>query len=112
MVLISAGILLLSNYGIWLPLTLPIILLFSGIAFIAFRNYLATKPDSVNTETPSADKNHIIGQTFQQQGHLDWAFEKFKTCPLNASLMTTLYKLGQEYEDKQQFKKAVSVTSI
>ncbi len=57
----------------------------------------------------SEDKNYSLGQAFFEEGQLDWAYDKFRACTLNHSLMETLYTLAQEYENKQEFKSAVSV---
>ena len=102
---------LLVSQNLWLRLTLPSTLLFTGTTFACFRNFMkpAFSDDQFELETRKSERNYTVGQAFMQQGHLDWAFDKFKACPLNNSLMGTLYKLGQEYENKHQFQKAISV---
>jgi serine/threonine protein kinase len=46
---------------------------------------------------------------FQGQGQLDIAFEKFRKCPLDDSIMDPLYNLALDYERKRQFNKAGSI---
>lgn len=102
---------LLASQNLWLRLALPSTLFFTGTTFVCFRNFMTpgSNDDQLESDARKAERNYTVGLAFQQQGHLDWAFDKFKTCPLNNSLMGTLYKLGQEYENKHQFKKAISV---
>jgi hypothetical protein len=47
--------------------------------------------------------------SFQSQGLLDLAFEKFRKCPLDASMKDVIYNLGLDYERKRMINKAISV---
>jgi len=107
-VLVGGDLLLLYLHGIWLRLTIAIALLLSGYAFITCFHYLKKRSDE-QFENGSPENNYKVGLAFLQQGHLDWAFEKFKACPNNSQQMQVLYKLAQSYEHKQQLKKAISV---
>ena len=51
----------------------------------------------------------MLGLAFQGQGQLDMAFEKFRKCPLDDSIMDLLYNLALDYERKRQFNKAGAV---
>ncbi|MEK7381982.1 MAG: serine/threonine-protein kinase, partial [Elusimicrobiota bacterium] len=51
----------------------------------------------------------MLGLSFQGQGMLDLAFEKFRLCPLDDNLKDTLYNLALDFERKRQFSKAAAV---
>ena len=53
--------------------------------------------------------NRTLGLSFQSQGILDLAFEKFLRVPLDEGMKDILYNLGLDYERKRKFEKAVSV---
>jgi serine/threonine-protein kinase len=57
----------------------------------------------------SAESNRMLGLAFQGQGQLDMAFDKFRKCPLDDSLMENLYNLALDFERKRQFNKAEAV---
>ena len=108
--LIIAEVFLLSHFNIWLKLVLPITLLFFGYVFSKIINHLKERRGKQKQgKIDSAEKAFTIGQAFHQQGHLDGAFEKFKSCPNNSKLMEAMYQLAQDYEKKQRYKKAISV---
>ena len=64
----------------------------------------STSAGSVDTET-----NRMLGLTFQGQGMLELAFDKFRTCPIDDSMKDLLYNLGQDFERKRMSSKALSV---
>jgi serine/threonine-protein kinase len=51
----------------------------------------------------------MLGLSFQGQGMLDMAFEKFRKCPVDDSMKDVLYGLALDFERKRQFNKAVQV---
>ena len=51
----------------------------------------------------------MLGLALQQQGQLDMAFEKFRQCPRDESILGVMYNLALDYERKRQFNKAISV---
>jgi serine/threonine-protein kinase len=55
------------------------------------------------------ESNRMLGLSFQSQGLLDLAFEKFRKCPLDASMKDVIYNLGLDYERKRMINKAISV---
>jgi len=66
------------------------------------RRYDITSKESIET-------NRMLGLSLQSQGLLDLAFEKFRKCPLDASMKDLIYNLGLDYERKRMINKAVSV---
>jgi len=57
----------------------------------------------------SAESNRTLGLSYQQQGQLDMALDKFRNCPLDDSMMEPLYNLALDFERKRQFNKASSI---
>jgi len=55
------------------------------------------------------ESNRMLGLSFQSQGLLDLAFEKFRKCPLDGSMKDVIYNLGLDYERKRMLNKAISV---
>jgi serine/threonine-protein kinase len=55
------------------------------------------------------ESNRMLGLSFQSQGLLDLAFEKFRKCPLDASMKDVIYNLGLDYERKRMINKAIAV---
>jgi serine/threonine-protein kinase len=55
------------------------------------------------------ETNRMLGLSFQSQGLLDLAFEKFRKCPLDDAMKDVVYNLGLDYERKRMINKAVSV---
>jgi len=61
------------------------------------------------TSKESIETNRMLGLSFQSQGLLDLAFEKFRKCPLDDAMKDVVYNLGLDYERKRMINKAVSV---
>ena len=57
----------------------------------------------------SIESNRMLGLSFQSQGLLDLAFEKFRKCPLDDAMKDVIYNLGLDYERKRMLNKAVSI---
>ncbi|MBW2000783.1 MAG: serine/threonine protein kinase, partial [Deltaproteobacteria bacterium] len=57
----------------------------------------------------SIETNRMLGLSLQSQGLLDLAYEKFRKCPLDETMMDVVYNLGLDYERKRMPHKAVSV---
>ncbi len=61
------------------------------------------------TSKESIETNRMLGLTFQSQGLLDLAFEKFRKCPLDDAMKDVVYNLALDYERKRMINKAVSI---
>ncbi|MBN2062921.1 MAG: CHASE2 domain-containing protein [Deltaproteobacteria bacterium] len=57
----------------------------------------------------SIETNRMLGLSFQSQGLLDLAYEKFRKCPMDDSMKDVIYNLGLDYERKRMINKAISV---
>ncbi len=55
----------------------------------------------------SLETNRLLGLSFQSQGLLDLAFDKFKKLPLDNETKDLIYNLGLEYERKRLINKAI-----
>ncbi len=97
---------MLSEYT-WLKLMSPIVALLFGHIVLTSKHFLEHRLQHIYVELSEANK--ALGQSFHSQGQLDQAFEKYRSCYVDASLLSQLYNLGLDYERKRQFNKAVSV---
>ena len=101
---------LLVNYGAWLKVAYPALLLLVGYMVAVSSRYLFTERAKERVEADSIETNKMLGLSFQGQGLLDMAFEKFRKCPVDDEpIKEALYNLGLDFERKRQFNKAVSV---
>jgi serine/threonine-protein kinase len=57
----------------------------------------------------SIEINRLLGLSFQSQGLLDLAYEKFQKLPLDIETKKILFQLGLEYERKRMINKALTV---
>lgn len=114
-----AGVLLLGLLGseytllvteqMWLELASPAALLLVGYTLMMTKRFLATERGKMASDAESAESNRMLGLSFQSQGQLDMAFEKYRKCPLDDNMMEVLYNLALDYERKRQFNKAGNV---
>ncbi len=100
--------LLVSN-SMWVQLALPAVMLFSGYLLLITKRFLVTERGKIRSDEESAESNRMLGLSFQQQGQLDMALEKFRKCPLDDSMMDPFYNLALDFERKRQFNKATSI---
>lgn len=106
---IIASTAMFASRGIWIKVTYPSLLLMISYAVITSKRYLITEKAKEKVEADSVETNKMLGLSFQGQGMLDLAFEKFRKCPVDASVADLLYNLGLDYERKRQLNKAVNV---
>ena len=92
--------------GYWFQIYGPILLSSLGFAYIqSKRKSFFSKQIDEKTET-----NKTLGLTFQSQGMLDLAFDKFMKCsPKDPTVKDLLYNLGLDFERKRMHNKAVAV---
>lgn len=107
LLLVNGEFLLLLLGKQWLPLLLPLLVLWFGYPLISFRRYLAVRHGRLAAELAVA--NRQLGRLLQSQGELEQALEKYRRCPVDDELLEQLYHLGLDFERKRQFNKAVSV---
>lgn len=76
---------------------------------ITVRDIIVSQRSIGITSKESIETNRMLGLTFQSQGLLDLAFEKFRKCPLDDSMKDVVYNLGLDYERKRMINKAISI---
>ena len=107
---LGAGVYLLINYGYWIKVVHPFLLLLIGYIIIVSKGYFFTEKAKERIEADSVETNKMLGLSFQGQGMLDMAFEKFRKCPVeDEKVKELLYNLGLDFERKRMFNKAVAV---
>jgi len=100
---------LMAGKGLWLQLMLPAVLLVLGHVALTTKRFLVTEEGKAKSEAESAASNRMLGLAFQGQGQLDMAFDYFRKCPVDDTLLDNLYNLALDFERKRQFNKAESV---
>lgn len=95
--------------GLWVTTSYPLLQLVTGYIGVVSLKYFVTESDKEKVEGESAESNRMLGISFQEQGRLDLAFDKFRRCPVDQGMKDILYSLAQDYERKRQFQRAVAV---
>ena len=105
----TAGTFLFFSHHLWLKVTPPMLLLAIGYILVMSKKFLITEKTKEKVEADSVETNKMLGLSFQQQGMLDLALEKFHKLPLEEQgVKDLLYNLGLDFERKRQFSKALS----
>lgn len=106
----GATIYLFAVHGYWIKSFYPAFILIVGSLLIITRHYLLTEKTGGGMEADGFETNKMLGLSFQGQGLLDLAFDKFRKCPVEEeSVQELLYNLGLDFERKRMFNKAVAV---
>ncbi|MEW5735043.1 MAG: serine/threonine-protein kinase [Thermodesulfobacteriota bacterium] len=100
---------LFVSQGLWVRMTYPILLLVAGYIGVVSIQYLVTQTGKDKATAESAETNRMLGVSFQNQGLLDMAFEKFRRVPVDNEMKSLLYTLALDYERKRQLNKAAAV---
>jgi len=109
----TAGTILFFRSSLWLKITPQLVLLILGYILVVSRQFLITEKTKEKVEADSVETNKALGLSFQQQGLLDLAFEKFRKCPMEEpGVKDLLYNLGLDYERKRQFNKALAAYNL
>jgi serine/threonine-protein kinase len=107
------GLILFFSGSIWVKISPPLILLIVGYILIISKRFLITEKTKEKVEADSVETNKMLGLSFQQQGMLDLALEKFRKIPLDEEGgKDLLYNLGLDFERKRQFSKALSTYKL
>jgi len=95
--------------GIWIKLFYPSMLLIVGYIGVTSGKFLVTEKDKELVEADGIETNKMLGLSFQGQGMLDLAFEKFRKCPVDDDMKEILYNLALDFERKRMINKAEAV---
>ncbi len=107
--LVAAGIYLFVAKGLWIKIMYPSFVLVAGYIFVVTKRFFTTEKKKELIEVSQIETNKMLGLSFQGQGMLDLAFEKFRLCPLDENMKDTLYNLALDFERKRQYNKAAAV---
>ena len=107
--LVGAGIFFFTSKGMWLKIMYPALVLVTGYIFVITKRFFTTEKKKELIEVSQIETNKMLGLSFQGQGLLDLAFEKFRQCPVDNNMKDTLYSLALDFERKRQFNKAASI---
>ncbi|MFH1723955.1 MAG: CHASE2 domain-containing protein [Elusimicrobiota bacterium] len=107
--MIGAGFYVFQSRGEWVKVVYPSFLLLAGYLVSVTKRFFVTEKGKEFVEASQIETNKMLGLSFQGQGMLDGAFEKFRLCPLDDTMMDTLYNLALDFERKRQYAKAVQV---
>ena len=98
-----------AHHGYLVTALYPSLVLVLGFTALGVRRFLASTKQQELVVADSIESNKMLGLSFQGQGMLDVAFEKFKKCPLDESVMGLLYNLAMDFERKRMFNKSIAV---
>ncbi|HEY5718840.1 MAG TPA: CHASE2 domain-containing protein, partial [Gammaproteobacteria bacterium] len=76
--MLGAHVGLMTTQGIWIQFIAPLSMLVAGHLLLTTKRFLATERGKLRADAESADSNRMLGLSFQGQGQLDLAFEKFR----------------------------------
>jgi len=104
------SIFLFAAFGWWIKAMYAAVLLIVGYILVVSKRYLFVERTKDRIEADSIETNKMLGLSFQGQGLLDMAFEKFRKCPVeDETIKESLYNLALDFERKRMFNKAVAV---
>jgi serine/threonine-protein kinase len=106
-VLLNMEFVLMVLESMWVPLMVPAATLMFGHLLLGGKQLVQDRLDGFQAQLSAS--NRMLGLSFQSQGQLDMAFDKFRNCPVDNSIMELLYNLALDFERKRQFNKARSV---
>ena len=100
---------LFVSRGLWIKSAYPVLQMIVSFIGVLTIQYFVTETSKEKVEGESAETNRMLGLSFQSQGMLDMAFDKFRRIPVDEQAKDVLYNLALDYERKRQFNKAASV---
>jgi eukaryotic-like serine/threonine-protein kinase len=98
-----------ARHGYLVTALYPSLLLILGFTTLGTRRFLASTKEQEMVVADGIESNKMLGLSFQGQGMLDMAFEKFKKCPVDEPVMDLLYNLAMDFERKRMFNKSIAV---
>jgi CHASE2 domain-containing sensor protein len=102
----AAAVGLLLGYGYRIEVLAPIFL--AALGFIVLQFTLASK----QLQADKLDACKTVGLSYQGQGMLDLAYDKFVQCPVqDRTVKNLLYNLALDFERKRMFNKALDIYS-
>jgi len=105
--LLGIEALLMHAAAVWINLYPPLLLLLSGLLVTSVLGRGQEQGEKHNAM--SGEVHRRVGLASQKRGELDAAFESFRKCPLDNSIMVLLFYLAQDFENAGRFDRAVAV---
>jgi CHASE2 domain-containing sensor protein/tRNA A-37 threonylcarbamoyl transferase component Bud32 len=106
---VGTGEYLFITNGYWIKVVSPSLLLIAGYIVLVSKRYFLTERSKERIEADGVETNKMLGLSFQGQGMLDMAFEKYRKCPVaDESVRELIYNLALDFERKRMFNKAVA----
>ncbi|MDQ7002259.1 MAG: serine/threonine-protein kinase, partial [Ghiorsea sp.] len=99
----------LADSGVWVSTIAAASLLAVGYIVLTIKRFSASEDDRAKISSESAETNKMLALSFQSQGMLDMAFDKFRKCPPADDILDGMYTLALDFERKRQFNKAAAV---
>lgn len=106
---LGGGAYLFVAQGLWLSMVYPLLMLIVGYMAVISLSYLDSEADKDKVAGESAENSRLLGLSFQSQGMLDMAWDKFRKVPVDDEMKDILYNLALDYERKRQINKAAVV---
>jgi len=103
---LGSGLILILSQKVWLQTVTPALLLVVGHLVLTTKGFLTAERQRASAQSDSAETNRMLGLTFQSQGQLDMAMDKFRKLPVDTSVLELIYNLALDFERKRQFNKA------
>lgn len=104
------GAFLYMELGYWIMTGVPIFLALVGYGVLTAKHMITGSASSYRKSDGNTESNKMLGLSFQGQGMLDMAFDKFLQCPVeDESVKSLLYNLGLDFERKRMSNKAIAV---
>jgi len=101
---------LFFELGYWIMPAAPAVLSIAGYGAFSLRQLLTKERLLPVQQDANVESLKMLGLSFQGQGMLDMAFDKFLQCPVqDDSVKGLLYNLGLDFERKRMLSKAVAV---
>jgi serine/threonine-protein kinase len=107
LLMFTMGIAVVLAGQLWLPLVLPALFLITGHLLLAGRFHINVAITESRQEAAHAHRE--LGSNYHSQGLFDQAFSEFKKCPKDHYILDPLYQLGQDFERKRLFTRALAV---
>ena len=108
-VLFLTSLILFMVLDIWFKVVYISLCLVTLYVIFSAKEVVGKEQSLVLSSKESIETNRMLGLSFQSQGLLDLAFEKFRKCPLDDAMKDVVYNLGLDFERKRMLNKAVSV---
>jgi CHASE2 domain-containing sensor protein/tRNA A-37 threonylcarbamoyl transferase component Bud32 len=107
--LFVTSVVLFVTFDVWFKITyISLSVLSIYLAFMA-KDFVDRERSKGRTSKENLETERMLGLTFQSQGLLDLAFEKFRKCPMDETMKDVFYNLGLDFERKRMVTKAIAV---